>query len=235
MRRRPPVPDLPSLVAHHLDAGRPTGWFEPLYAAAGRSGGPIPWLRGEPHPYLTDWLDDPVVAPPGRRAVVVGCGWGDDAEALSRRGFEVVAFDVAPSAVSRARRRSRRSSVDWRVADLLDLPVAMEAAFDLVVEVDTVPWLPGVVRDAAMHAVASLAAPGGVVVTVTRIATSEEARTSAPGPPWPQAPSEFAAYRAGGLVRLALEHPTPQGEDVLDARLTWQRPSDGAVVSPPAR
>lgn len=232
MRRRD-RPQLSALVARHLDEGDPTGWFEPLYAAAGRDHAAIPWVRRAPHPYLTGWLDDPVATPPGRRAVVVGCGWGDDAAALAARGFEVVAFDVAPSAVARARRRFRRGGVDWRVADLLALPDDLLGAFDLVVEVDTVPWLPGVVRDAAMQAVASLVAPGGIAVVVTRLATSEAARGQVSGPPWSQAPSELAAYQAGGLVRLVLEHPPPDGSPTLEARLTFQRPGE-RTVSPPA-
>jgi SAM-dependent methyltransferase len=226
--------DLGALVAHHLEAGEPTGWFEPLYAAAGRDPSPIPWVRRAPHPYLVDWLAGPVTSPPGRRAVVIGCGWGDDAALLAEHGYEVAAFDVAPSAVARARRRFRRRGVDWRVADLLALPDGLEGAFDLVVEVETVPWLPGVVRDAAMQAVASLAAPRGVVVAVTKLATSDDARGHVDGPPWPQAPSERAAYPAGGLVRLALEHPTPDGAPVMDVRLTWQRPA-GLPVTRPGR
>lgn len=212
-------------MAAHLEAGEPSGWFEPVYAAAGRDHTQLPWVRRDPHPYLVDWLDDPVAEPPGRRAIVVGCGWGDDAALLAARGFEVVAFDIAASAIARARRRFRRAGVDWRVTDLLDLPDDLIGGFDLVVEVDTVPWLPGVVRDAAMHAIARLAAERGVVVVVTRLATGGDRRTEIAGPPWAQVPSELTTYREGGLVRLAVEHPEPDGAPVMDARLTWQRPT----------
>lgn len=222
MRRRG-RPDPHEIAARHLEVGDPTGWFETLYAEADRDHGAIPWVRREAHPYLTGWLADPVVAPPGRRAVVVGCGWGDDAAATAAAGFEVIGFDLAPSAVHRARRRFRRSGIDFRVADLLALPDELVGAFDLVVEVDTVPWLPGVVRDAAMQSIASLAVPNGVAVVVTRLATDERARGEVDGPPWAQAPSELAAYRAGGLTRSALEHPPHDGSPVMDARLTWQR------------
>jgi SAM-dependent methyltransferase len=223
--------DVPALVAEHLAAGRPTGWFEPVHAAARRRPALAPWHRDGPHPYLTDWLADPVATPPGRRAVVVGCGAGEDAEVVAAAGYDVVAFDVAPSAVATARRRLRRTDVRLEVADVLDVPEAWREAFDLVVEVDTVPWLPGVVRDAAMTGVAALVAPRGVAVAVTRLATSERAGAEAEGPPWPQAPSELAAYRAAGLVGLALEHPPPDGREVVEVRLTWQRPA-GLPVTP---
>lgn len=155
--------------------------------------------------------------------MVVGCGLGDDAAELARRGFEVTAFDISPTAVRWAAQRLPDADVVWRVADLLQLPEDLVGAFDLVVEVLTVPLLPGVVRDAAMHAIGTLAAPGGVVVVVAFVAADAEMARDWTGPPWPQAPSEFAAYRAAGLERLALEHGDPDDEGTLMARLTWRR------------
>jgi SAM-dependent methyltransferase len=172
---------------------------------------------------VTDWLDTPVADPPGRRAVVVGCGLGDDAAELARRGFEVTAFDVAETAIAWAARRFDGVDVDWQVLDLLSLPDALLGTADLVVDVRTVISLPGVVRDAAMHAIGSLARPGGVVVTVTLMAVDAEVARDAVGPPWPQAPSELAAYRAAGLERLALEHPDPGEDGTMEVRLTWRR------------
>jgi 2-polyprenyl-3-methyl-5-hydroxy-6-metoxy-1,4-benzoquinol methylase len=224
VRRRPHRVDVDAIAREHLEAGDPVGWFEPVYRAARWEAGAIPWVGQRPHPYVLDWLDAPVAPPPGDRAVVVGCGLGDDAAALARRGFATTAFDVAPSAVKWARRRFLRSGIDWRVQDVLDLPEDLVGAFDLVVEVRTVQSLPGVVRDAAMQAVASLAAPGGIVLVVALLATSSEHAAGIDGPPWPQAPAELAAYRAGGLEQLALEHPDPDEDGVLEARITWRRP-----------
>jgi SAM-dependent methyltransferase len=191
----------------------------------------VPWGGAEPHPYVVDWLADPVVPPPGRRCVVVGCGLGGDALAAAEGGYEVTAFDVAPTAVSWAGSRLP-DAVSVRQADLLDLPEDLVGAFDLVLEVRTVQSLPGVVRDAAMHAVASLAAPGGVVVVVTLLATSAAAGAEVPGPPWPQAPSELAAYAAGGLRRVALEHPEPDGSPTIDVRLTFVADVGGSGGGP---
>src|SRR5215472_10485502 len=56
------------------------------------------------------------------RALVVGCGLGDDAEELARLGMQVVAFDVASAAVESARRRFPASTVRYEVADLLAPP-----------------------------------------------------------------------------------------------------------------
>lgn len=216
-----------ALVERHLDAGEPTGWFEPLYRAArGRTSG-VPWAASAPHPYLTDWLDAPVATPPGRRAVVVGAGLGDDAAELARRGYATAAVDVAPTAVAWARRRHRRLGISWTCLDVLDVAARApyEGRFDLVVEVHTVTYLPGVVRDAAMHAIGTLVAPGGVLVVVTLVTTGATV-TPPPGPPWPQAPSELATYRSAGLVRLALDHPPASAAEdgLLEVRVTFQRP-----------
>jgi hypothetical protein len=223
MRGRSRRLDVPALVDEHLAAGRPTGWFEPLYAAARGRADRVPWGGEDAHPYVSDWLDDPVAPVPGRRAVIVGAGLGGDAAAVRAAGYEVTAFDVSSTAVGWARRRLP-DAVQVRAADLLDLPDDLVGAFDLVVEVRTVQSLPGVVRDAAMHAVASLATTGGVVVAVTLLATSAAAAANWSGPPWAQAPSELAAYRAGGLERVALEHPDPAGEAAVEVRLTFTRP-----------
>lgn len=225
-RRRRGATDVGSLVTHHLEAGEPTGWFEPLYAAADRDPDAVPWADGGPHPYLTDWLDDPVATPPGRRALVVGCGLGDDAAELHDRGFEVTAVDVAPSAVRWAERRHRRRDISWRVVDVLDAPAELVGAFDLVVEVRTVQSLPGVVRDAAMDAIARLVAPGGVLLVVTLVARDEATARAHVGPPWAQAPSELTVYTGPGLLRLALEHPDPDDAGLMEIRLTLQRPVD---------
>ena len=212
------------LVTRHLDAGEPTGWFEPLYAAAGRDPSSVPWADDGAHPYLTDWLDDPVASPPGRRALVVGCGLGDDAAELARRGFEVTAIDVAPSAVSWAQRRHRGVAITWLVVDVLQPPDELVGAFDLVVEIRTVQSLPGVVRDAAMDAIARLVAPGGVLLVVTLVARDEVTARAHTGPPWAPAPRELAVYTGPGLLRLALEHPDPDEHGLMEIRLTLQRP-----------
>lgn len=236
-------PDVRELVDRHLEAGDPTGWFEDVYAAAIPNLAALPWASPGPHPALQDWLTHHQIPPPGSRAVVVGCGVGDDAVEVARHGFAVTAFDISPTAVRWARRRFRRHAVDWRVDDVLDPNPELLGAFDLVVEVGNVAWLPGVVRDAAMAGIAGLVADGGVALVVAQTATHADVAESLRGPPWPQAPSEFATYRAGGLERVALEHaasdpdsPLPDSP-LMDVRMTWRRPTGpaGLPVIVPAR
>lgn len=230
--RRVPVPPVATAgldprvrtsLERSLAQGRPAGWFEPAYRLCREEGVGLPWVHAAAHPYLLDWLEHPVTTPRGRRAVVVGCGLGDDASAVAQAGYEVTAIDVAPTALAWAEQRFGEG-VRWQEADLLAVPEELRGVFDLVVEVHTVPWLPGVVRDAAMRAIGELARPGGVVVAVTLLGRDQAAVEAADGPPWPQAPSELATYRTAELVRVALEHPGPEAGPVFEARLTFQRP-----------
>lgn len=57
----------------------------------------IPWDRGTASPALLDWLEDGTL-PPGR-VLIPGCGRGHEALELARRGFQVTALDIAPTAL----------------------------------------------------------------------------------------------------------------------------------------
>ena len=104
----------------------------------------MPWAHLEPRPLLEDWLAARSLV--GLRALDVGCGLGDNAEALARAGAHVVAFDLVERAVQWARERFPQSAVDYRVADLFDAPSEWRGAFDLVHELYT---LQALARDAS--------------------------------------------------------------------------------------
>ena len=65
----------------------------------------VPWADGLPDPNLVEWAGRAGSAGSdgaGRRALVVGCGLGYDAEFLAGRGFAVTAFDLSPTAIAAA-------------------------------------------------------------------------------------------------------------------------------------
>jgi SAM-dependent methyltransferase len=177
-----------------------TGWFEQLYAAAESGDAEVPWERQAPRELLVEWAAG--LRGDGRRAVVVGCGLGTDAELIAGLGFDTVAFDVAPTAVRMARARFPASRVEYAVADLLDLPEEWRGAFDLVVESITVQSLPPDLRDRATAGVRSLVAPGGTLIVV---ATAREEGHEVDGPPWPLTRTEVEAFAADGLETVRLE------------------------------
>ena len=49
----------------------------------------------------------------GQKAIVIGCGVGDDAEALSEAGYEVTAFDISPEAILLCKNRYPDTTVNY--------------------------------------------------------------------------------------------------------------------------
>jgi SAM-dependent methyltransferase len=180
----------------------------------------VPWADLAPKAELVDWL----AAHPGegQLAVDVGCGLGDNAEALALAGYRTTGFDLSPKAVAWARQRFPQSAVDYCAADLFDLPADWLGRFDLVHECYTLQALSGDLRERAFAAVASLVAPGGRLLVLTR--TAPEGSTP-DGPPWPLAPSELGRFSSLGLQRIE-HHPYDirKGERVVaHVRDVWQR------------
>lgn len=190
------------LAGESVGRGDPTGWFEELYAEAGGDEGAVQWADMAPNPHLVGWLERTGPRAAASRALVVGCGLGDDAEELARRGFDVVAFDVSPTAVAWCRRRFPGSRVEYVVADVLAPPGAWEGAFDLVVEVYTLQVLPPGPRETAMGRIAATVAPGGTLLVVERGREPEE---DAGSMPWPLTRAELRGFVRHGLREQALE------------------------------
>ena len=197
-------------------AGEPTGWFEELWSAAVRDEVDMPWDRTAAYPPVTAFADGAGDAA-GRRAVVVGAGLGADAELLAARGYATVAFDLAPSAVELARSRHPGTTVDYRVADLLDLPADLVGGFDLVVDVFTVQALPRTLRGRAVGGVRSLLAPGADLLAVQFVLP--EGADPDVGPPWLLTRDEAESFASGEVEQVSLS----QGPHPLrpDGPRTW--------------
>jgi pimeloyl-ACP methyl ester carboxylesterase len=206
------------LAAQSLASGDPTGWFERLYAAAAAGETTMPW-EGGPRRQLVDWASrQPRVS--DRLAVVVGAGLGENAELVASLGYDTVAFDVAPTAVAQARARFPNSEVDYRVADLFELPTDWVGAFDLVVEVYTVQALPVSVRAQAVDAITRLVAPGGTLLVISVANLGDEPMA---GPPWPLTRSDVDAFTTSGFDVVSDELITDDG--VPRWRLELRRPA----------
>jgi SAM-dependent methyltransferase len=188
------------VIAESLRATDPTGWFDRLYVEAGRSGVAVPWDREMPQPLLVEWAAGRAFA--GGRGLVVGSGLGMDAEFVASLGFATVAFDISPTAVEAARARFPGSSVEYRVADLLDPPAEWGQAFDFVFESFTAQALPEPQRGEAILRVGPMVGPGGTLLVV---AAARDAVEHADGPPWPLTPAEVEAFATDGLDPIRIE------------------------------
>jgi SAM-dependent methyltransferase len=214
------------LAERSIAVGDPTGWFEQVYAAAEAGQTEVPWDRQAPSQFLVQWAQQRALTGAGRagsdgrlteslrkRALVVGCGLGDDAEFIAGLGFQTVAFDISPTAIATARRRFPGSAVQYRTANLLDPPSDWYRAFDLVVESLTLQALPDPPRRDAIARVGDLVAAGGTLIVIAR---AREASESVQGPPWALTRSEIDSLGQTGLEPVRIE-------DMRDTALPWPR------------
>lgn len=218
-----PPNDAGDLARRHLAEGDATGWFEALYARSTRSGDGVPWARMVPHPALEAWLDEAGWSAAGGRALVVGCGLGDDAEAAARHGYTVTAFDVSASAIELCHERFPATRVTYLTADLFTPPGAWAQGFDLVIEHATIQSLPPDLHEAALRQIAGFVAPGGALFMLAAV---RETSLKPSGPPWPIAEPTLAAVEQAGLrAERYVEHHLGGWTRVWNVEAVYRRPA----------
>lgn len=171
-----------SLAKQYNDAGEPTQWFEVLYSQAKDGKAVIPWADLKPNPNLVQWLNKNQVQGQGKTALKVGCGLGDDVEELCRRGFNVIGFDISPSAIEWCCNRFPNSTAQYVVADVLNPPSTWSQSFDFVLESYTLQVLPPSLRQDAIHQIANFVAPGGQLLVICRGRDDKDAPGQMPDP-----------------------------------------------------
>jgi SAM-dependent methyltransferase len=192
------------LAAQSHASGDPTAWFEQLYQEQEQGANVVPWADAGVNPNL------PKLEGAGKSALVIGCGFGNDAEQLAQWGFETTAFDISPSAVRAARKRFPESPVHYTTADVLAPPPNWTGKFDLVVEIYTLQVLPPDLRPQAMRSMAGFLKKGGKILLIAR----GRDETDPPGQmPWPLTRKELESFTAIGLREDSfedfLDHETP--------------------------
>ena len=170
------------MVKSYQDRDNPTGWFDSIYTDAQGDYRDVFWADLEPNPYLLDWLKNCGFDHTGRKAIVIGCGVGDDAEALSEVGYEVIAFDISPEAIRLCKNRYPNATVNYLIADLFDYPPQWAESFELVYECNTIQVLPGKYRIQARDAMISLLAPQGYILVSCRSRLKGEQEDDVPLP-----------------------------------------------------
>lgn len=191
--------------------GQFTDWFEDLYAGAKGDASLVPWGDEKPHPGLVEWMEQNQ-SDSDAKAIDVGCGLGDNAAFLADSGFDVTAIDLSQTAIDWAAKRFGHKSVNFRQADLFNLPGELVGQFDFVHETYTMQALPKEIRGDALEAIASLVAPKGRLLVICR-ARAEDVVLD--GPPWPLAKSELDRFIELGLTEVGVSEFK---EEKLDGR-----------------
>lgn len=199
------------LAAEFIEKGDATGWFEALYSEAEGDNEQIPWADLEPNRFLKIWAEKSDLRGNGRRALVVGCGLGDDARFLYDSGFRVTAFDISETAIKWAKKLHSDTDIDFQVADLFAPPRGWLGAFQFVLEVYTIQPLPLDMREKTIDAISNFVADGGKLLVVTRGREDDEIPLELP---WALSRKDLSRFEANGLKQIHFEAMPGDEEEV---------------------
>jgi SAM-dependent methyltransferase len=179
-------------------------WFNDVYEKHKENHHNIPWARKAVNPLLQTYLDDASQTHKGK-ALVVGCGLGDDAHALQVAGYEVVAIDISQAALDIAKERSEGLDIIYEKQDIFDMPAKYDGYFDFVFEALTIQSLPVKFRAKMIEAVAKTLAPSGKLLVV-----AHQKQREFDGPPWPLTKEQIDIFKNHSLKELAFEIHTEE-------------------------
>ena len=174
-------------------------FFESMYENADHDNlSAIPWATLAPNVYLEKHLSlqGPVS---GKKALVIGCGLGDDALILEKHGYEVEAFDISPSAIALAKKRHPESKVNFHVGNIYNMPESSVGKYDFVYEGLTIQSLPPADREKLVKIIVSLVAQNGELLVY---ANTQDDTDNYGGPPWPLYEDEFTLFEKEGLEEI---------------------------------
>ncbi len=190
------------IAAAYSEKGDATGWFDALYSEAAGNHEHIPWADLMPNKFLKIWAEKTNLRGEGRKALVVGCGLGDDAKYLDDLGFDVTAFDISPTAIEWAKKLHAGTDIKFFVADLFDTPSEWQKAFEFVLEVYTIQPLPLEMRESVIDQIADFVAEKGKLTIVTRGREDDEVP---PELPWALSRKDLLRFEANGLNQKHFE------------------------------
>ena len=133
---------------------------------------------------------------------MVGCGLGDDAEALAKIGFEVTGFDISSTAIAWCQQRFPNTEVNYLVDDLLQPAEIINRKFDFILESYTLQALPAEVRPQGMATISGLLALGGTLLVICR---GREAHEPVSDLPFPLTREELTYFEQLGLTLVKFE------------------------------
>ncbi len=202
------------LQLEFAERGDVLGWFEALYKESSGNNEKIPWADLEPNHYFRTWAESTGLKGNGRKALVVGCGLGDDAKYLHDLGFHVTGFDISPTAIEWAKRLHADIDIQFEVADLFDPPAEwVKSGFDFVLEIYTIQPLPLEMRPQVIDSIASFVGQNGRLVIVTRGREDDEVPDEVP---WPVSRRDLSRLEENGLEMTAFVVMPPVDEDEPD-------------------
>jgi len=180
-------------------------WFDGLYKENKESQENIPWARQVVNPLLQSYIDEEVTHK--GKALVIGCGLGNDARALEVAGYAVLAIDVSQTALDLAQERFFDSTIVFEKQDIFDMPQKYHEHFDFVFEAFTIQSLPVEFRGKMICAISETVANHGKLLLV-----AHKREEDFDGPPWPLEVNEVDLFKSEGLTELLHEIHTEESK-----------------------
>ena len=172
--------------------------FEEMYKKHENNHENIPWARKDVNPLLQTYLEN------GEehrgKALVIGCGLGDDAYALDNAGYDVVAIDISQTALDVAQKRFADSNIFFEKQDIFHMPQKYHENFDFVFEALTIQSLPLEFREKMINAVVNTVAKEGKLLVV-----AHQHNGNNDGPPWSLTHEEISFFKRDTMKELSFE------------------------------
>jgi SAM-dependent methyltransferase len=204
------------IQAEFAERGDALGWFDALYKEAEGDNEKIPWADLEPNKFLQRFAEETDLKGGNRKALVVGCGLGDDARFLYDLGFDVTAFDISETAVRWARKIHHDTDIRFFVADLFDTPKEWYQAFEFVLEVYTIQPLPLEIRPQVIDAISNFVKfPNGKLLVVTRGREDNEIPDELP---WALSRKDLSRFDENGFEQIYFKEMFSDDEEDLIPR-----------------
>ncbi len=137
----------------------------------------MPWEKGAPSPGLVDFLAAHPELPRGT-VCVPGCGTGHDVRAWAAAGFQAYGFDIAPSAIRLAIRKTRSAGIEASFEERDFLHSNPPRRFDWIFEHTLFCAIQPAERDTYVQAVLRWLKPAGQYLAVNYLIPDED------GPPF---------------------------------------------------
>lgn len=171
------------------------------------------WDMDGPSPVLAELLEAAAARNIflGDAIAVPGCGFGHDASELAQRGFQVTAFDFAPTAIEGARARYG-DAVRWRLEDWF---TTQEGPFDLIFDHTCFVAMDPARRSGYLDRCANRLKPSGLWLAILFDDTNERQ-----GPPFQISMDEIRSlakprFDLIHLRRAQRSHPRRAGREFL--------------------
>jgi ubiquinone/menaquinone biosynthesis C-methylase UbiE len=181
-----------------------SAWFEDIYKKNEYTSENIPWAKHKVDPQLDIYLSkNNNENNKNKKALVVGCGLGDDAYALYEMGYDVTAIDVSKTALALAQERFPNTNIKFVLQDIFDMPEVYNEYFDFVFESLTIQSLPIEFREQMIQAISSTIQTSGKILLVAHKKTKDFK-----GPPYPlnnKAVNLFKKYKCKEISFEILE------------------------------